>query len=94
MPAAVRMMDTSQGHSCFPPRPNTQASSTVFINGKGAHRKGDKWMIHICGKESHDGTLSQASSTVFADGKGQGRVGDQISCGDAAKTGSPDVFIG
>jgi uncharacterized Zn-binding protein involved in type VI secretion len=46
MPAVVRLGDMSTGHSCFPPRPNTEASPNVFVNGKGVHRVGDAWAIH------------------------------------------------
>jgi len=46
MPAVVRLGDMSRGHSCFPPRPNIEASSNVFVNGKGVHRVGDAWAIH------------------------------------------------
>lgn len=94
MPKAVRKSDLSAGHGCFPARINISGSPDVMINGLPAHRKDDKWLVHICGKNSHDGTLSSASTTVFANNKGIGRVGDSISCGDTAKTGSPDTFIG
>ena len=94
MPGIVRKGDTSQGHSCFPSRPNTTGSSTTFVDNKPVHRKGDKWMVHTCDKNTHDGILSSGSSSVFVDNKPVGRIGDNISCGDKAKTGSSTVFAG
>lgn len=94
MPGVVRKSDISQGHGCFPPRPNIDGSSTTFVDGKGVHRLTDKWLIHMCGNKSHDGSLISASTTVFADNKGIGRIGDSISCDDKTKGGSSTVFIG
>lgn len=94
MPGACRKTDVSMGHGCFPSRPNIDGSTDVIIDGLGAHRKDDKWLIHICGKQSHDGSLSSASNTVFANNRGIGRIGDSISCGDTVKTGSSTTIIG
>ena len=93
--AVCRKGDSSTGHSGFYPRPNDQGSSDVFINGIGAHRQCDHWVVHcnptpVC----HDGVLSGGSGTVFVNGKPLGRVGDDISCGDVVATGSPNVFAG
>lgn len=47
MPAACRLGDMSAGH-CFFPRPNSEGSPNVFINGIAAHRVGDYWPVHSC----------------------------------------------
>lgn len=91
MPAACRLGDMSAGH-CFFPRPNDQGSPNVFINGIAAHRVGDHWPVHVCGKQSHDGVLAQGSPNVFVNGVALGRIGDAISCGDTVAQGSPNVF--
>ena len=46
MPAVHRKGDMCSGHGCWPPRPNTAASSTVYANSKGVHRVGDAWVAH------------------------------------------------
>lgn len=69
------------------------ASSNVFVNGRGVHRKGDFWMVHKC-KKPHSSTLCTGSSSVFANGKGIGRVKDFVCCGSKVMTGSGNVFAG
>ena len=91
MPQAARLQDICTGHSSCPsPRPNIQASGDVIINGRGAHREGDRWDQH-CG---HFSNLQSGSSTVIINGKQAGRVGDPIICGSFVATGSNDVIIG
>lgn len=93
-PATVLGMSCS-GHDCWPPRPNNEASSDVFINGKGAHRQGDGYEEHCCPNNGcHGGSLAQGSSTVFINGKQAARIGDPVSCGSVVAEGSPNVFIG
>ena len=94
MPAVCRLGDMSTGHSCFPPRVNTSARSTVTADGIPVHCKGDSWATHTCGKSTHAGVLSGGSGSVSAEGKAIGRVGDSISCGDTVSTGSSTVFSG
>lgn len=94
MPAVSRKGDVCSGHSCFPPRPSTEGSSDVFVNGIGVHRQGDGWAVHTCGDNTHDGTLASGSSTVFANGLQIGRIADPISCGSVVAQGSEDVFAG
>lgn len=91
--AVARLGDMSVGH-CFFGRPNISGSSNVFINGIAAHRVGDKWPVHVCGKESHPSTTSAGSSTVFVNGVALARVGDSLNCGDMIAAGSPNVFAG
>lgn len=102
MPGAARLSDISSGHSCFPGRPNDQASTNVFVNSRGWHRQGDHWMQHCCTinppiinpPPCHDGVLSAGAPHVFVNGKPAGRCGDPISCGDFVATCSPNVFAG
>lgn len=93
MPGIVRYRDKCSGHGSYPPRPNKEASSNVFINGKGAHRKGDDWEIH-CNGSCHGGTTIGGSSTVFVNGKSVARQGDAIDCGSVCVECSPNVFAG
>jgi uncharacterized Zn-binding protein involved in type VI secretion len=94
MPAAVRLGDSCTGHGPFPPRANDSASSNVFINGRGAHRIGDHWVMHCDPLPScHDGSAATGSSSVFVNGRALCRVGDQVSCGSAMASGSPNVFV-
>lgn len=90
---AARQGDICTGHvPGFPPRPNLQGSSDVFVNGRPAHRQGDAWAVH-CSKVCHPSQLAAGSSSVFANGKPQGRVQDPVACGSRVATGSADVFL-
>lgn len=94
MPAACRLGDMSTGHDGFNPRPNSQGSANVFINGIAAHRVGDQWPPHKRPSSApHPGVLAQGSPNVFVNGVALGRIGDAISCGDTVAQGSPNVFV-
>lgn len=90
MPAA-RLGDQCTGHSCFPPRPNVQASPDVRVNGRGWHRVGDAWAVHCCGLSCHGSALASGSQSVRANGIFVGRITDPVACGSAVMTGSEDV---
>lgn len=94
MPPVVRLGDNCTGHGCHPPRANVQASGDVFVNGKGAHRVGDKWAAHTCSTNTHDSVMASGSGTVFVNGKAIARIGDDVACGSAAASGSGNVFAG
>lgn len=93
MLGAVRLNDMSQGHGCFPPKPNIQASPNVFVNNRGQVRVGDAWASHRCGKRSHGSVQSQGSSNTFVNNKPAARRTSAISCGDACLECSTDTFI-
>ena len=95
MPAVTRKGDMCTGHGDFPPRPSTQGSPNVFVNGIPAHREGDSWAVH-CNSQPvcHGGVLAKGSSTVFVNGKQLGRIGDPVSCGSSVATGSGNVYAG
>ncbi len=96
MPGAVRLRDTSEGHThCYPARPNIEASDNVVINGEGAHRVGDAWAVHgACPDHSpHGGVAASGSGDVLVNGKKLCRIGDSISCGDSMAKGSSDVIV-
>lgn len=95
MPAAARKADKCTGHGCFPPRPNVQASSNVFVNSRGSMRVGDMFAAHCCPKKGcHTAPLAKGSSTVRINGRKAGRRGDKVGCGSAVMTASSNVFIG
>lgn len=89
-----RLGDNCSGHGCFPPRPNNEASSNVFANAIGVHRRTDSYVSHCCGDSCHTSVLAMGSSTVFANGLEVGRIGDPVACGSAIAEGSPNVFSG
>lgn len=90
---AVRLGDKCSGHGCYPSRQNIEASKNVRINGKGAHRVGDKWASHCCGAICHDGVALTGSKTVRINGKFACRVGDKVDCGSTMIEGSSNVRI-
>ena len=95
MPAVHLKGQQCSGHGCFPPRPNSQGSPNVFVNGIAVHRQGDAWEAHGCGVcIPHGGSMASASGTVFANGKGIARIGDSVDCGSVASEGSSNVFAG
>ena len=95
MPAIVRKgLDKHIGHASPTPNPfhktsYATGSSDVFVNGAGAVRKGD---ITACGDPA-----TGASSNVYVNGiqvhrKGDGTGGHGSWVGNAAATGSGNVF--
>ncbi len=93
MAEVTRKGDICSGHGCWPPRPSSQGSGNVFINGIPAHRHGDGWDPHTCGS-THSSNLAAGSSTVFVNGLQLGRIGDPVACGSTVATGSGDVYAG
>lgn len=93
MPGAARKGDLCTGHGPWPSRPNTQASTTHFVEGLGVHRKTDNWAVHCFKQSCHPSHLASGSPNVFADGLQRGRIGDPVACGSRIKTGSSTVFI-
>lgn len=89
----ARLGDKCSGHGCWPSRPNNQASTNVFVNSIGVHRKGDSWAVHCC-TTCHSSVLAEGSSSVFINGAECGRIGDPVACGSAVLQGSPNVFAG
>lgn len=94
MPGVARLEDKCTGHGCWPPRPNNEASSNVFVNGIGAHREGDSYEVHCCDGNCHDSVLASGSSSVYVNGKQLGRIGDLVACGSTVAEGSGSVFAG
>jgi len=95
MPAVCRLGDSCTGHGGFPSRVNDSASTNVIINGVGAHRVGDHWVVHCDQQPScHDSVLASGSGTVFVNGQSLGRIGDSIACGSTVASGSGNVFAG
>jgi uncharacterized Zn-binding protein involved in type VI secretion len=94
MPGAVRLGDVDSGHGCFPPRVNSSASPDVIVNGRGAHRVGDSWVTHCCGKSCHSSSAATGSSTVFVNGKAKCVVGCAVACGSTMVQGSANVIVG
>lgn len=94
MPAAARLGDYCSGHSSYPPRPNIEASSNVYINGKGWHRKGDLYTYHCNDDDCHNSILKKGSSTVFVNDLNAGRIGDPVACGICVAQGSGNVYSG
>lgn len=92
MPSVVRYQDICTGHGSFEPRKNIQASSNVFVNGLGVHRKTDRWDYHCNSNGCHDGAMAQGSSNVFVNGLNVARVGDSVDCSSKAAQGSSNVF--
>lgn len=93
MPGVVRLSDICTGHGCWPPRPNVQASTDVFVNSRGAHRVGDAWASHCCpGDGCHASVACTGSPNVYVNSKAVCRCGDAVCCGSSMATCSGNVF--
>lgn len=95
MPRATRHWDHDTGHDACPPRGLDSHSEDVFINGRGAGRVGDIYILHSCPAHSpHSGHIAAGSSSVFTNSRAAARIGDPVSCGGSVAEGSEDVIIG
>lgn len=95
MPSAARIGDWCSGHSCWPPRPNIEGSTNVYVNERNWHRQTDEWRVHCCPDNGcHGGFLSYGSSTVYVNSLQAGRIGDPVSCGSVVIMGSGNVYCG
>ena len=103
-PAVARGADedtVTTNHGCDSTTTCEGKSTSVFVNGTGVHRKGDKNAVHEVpsGPDcvSHQNELAVGSTTVFANGKGIARVGDLYAGTDSSAvvaSGSSTVFAG
>jgi uncharacterized Zn-binding protein involved in type VI secretion len=83
------------GHGCWHPRPGVTFSTDVKINGLGAHRVLDVWLIHCCPLDGcHASIVKSGASNVSINGRSAARMGDSIACGSLIAMGSPNVNIG
>lgn len=94
MPAVARQGDTDVPH-CSGHNVQT-ASGDVFINGRGAARRGDLNTPHVKpGGDNCPGCqapISGGSGSVFVNGRSIARVGDAYSGCTSIAQGSPNVF--
>lgn len=90
MPASIRVGDMSVGHPDGPgPTPSIVGVPNHFVNGRPVAVVPDEWQHH----GDHDVFGSQGSPNTFSGGLPRVRTGDELSCGDHAGEGSPDVFV-
>ena len=93
MPGAARLGDSCTGHGWFPSRVNVEGSPDVYINGIPAHRQGDGWAVHCCGKSWHGSSLAAGAARVYVNGKQLGYIGAPVACGSSVSSGSSDVIV-
>lgn len=97
--AGTDSVDVPHGSGSNCASPSTSAtdvgSGNVFVNGKGAVRKGDAMASHPnVGCSPHAPGLSAGSGTVKVNSKDFGRKGDTYGCGGEISSGSGNVFVG
>jgi uncharacterized Zn-binding protein involved in type VI secretion len=94
MPAVARIGDKDVPH-CSGHNVAT-GSGDVFVNGRGAARKGDSCTVHVKpGGDScppHTATINRGSSSVYVNGRPIARVGDTYGGCTSIAQGSPNVF--
>lgn len=90
----TRIGDVSTGHGCHVPTVAIQGSSNVLVNGIGAVRVGDKYLVHTCGNDTHVDSASVGSKTVKINGQFVMRVGDLLTPAGMVAEGSHSVFVG
>lgn len=78
-----------------------EGSPNVYINGKPAHRRGDRGEILVCAHKPPVlyFTTREGSGSVFINGKAAARIHDETSCNACGTRGeitegSGNVFIG
>lgn len=94
MPAVARQGDTNVPHCSGH---NVQsASADVFVNGRGAARRGDSCTVHLVKKRKkckpHSATINGGSGSVYVNGRPIARVGDGYGGCTSISQGSGDVF--
>ena len=94
-PNVHRLGDICTGHGCWPPRPSSEGSPNVNVNGIPVHRLNDAWESHCC-KSCHSSVLAQGSLTVIVNGLQMARINDPVACGSKCSISkcSLDVFAG
>jgi len=93
VPAVTRKGDADVPHCSGMVRDD--ASTNVFVNGRGISRVGDNNTGHLLPPvpcPAHSAPISSGSIRVFVNSKGCGRVGDP-TCTSVAE-GSSNVFAG
>lgn len=100
MPAVARGSGTDSvltGHSCTATTKTDKCSTNVFVNSKGACRKGDAIKVHThkVGKNcvNHTEKIKAGSASVFVNGIPISRKGDSADAG-IVSSGSGNVFAG
>ena len=100
MPGIVRKDGTDSintGHGCDSSTVTQAGSGNVFVNGKGACRKGDIIQIHTIPSGSscvpHTAKINNGSGSVFVNGIPVARNGDSADVGNIS-SGSGNVFAG
>jgi uncharacterized Zn-binding protein involved in type VI secretion len=85
------------GHGCDSTTVTDVGSSSVFVNGIGVCRKGDRIKIHTIPSGSscvpHTAVINVGSSSVFVNGIAIARLGDSADAGNIS-SGSNNVFAG
>ena len=85
------------GHACTTVTKTNECSTNVFVNDKGACRKGDKIKVHTrkVGDDcvNHTETIKAGSSTVFVNNKAIARDTDAADSGTIS-SGSDNVYAG
>ena len=86
-------MDYTQGH-CYEPQIFIQGSPDVFVNTYKVVRKTDQILPHCCGASCHVGEAVGNNSGVYANNLLVEVQTNDLTCGDHAANGSPDVYCG
>ena len=97
MPGIAKMGALCTGHGLYPPRPNVQSSPDVLVEGLGAVRLGDLWLVHQKPggtPNPHTSVVAAGSATVLINGIAAARIGDPLVCGSVIAEGAPTVTAG
>ncbi len=89
-----RVGDVCSGHGCWGPRPSSESSANVIVNGRGVMVVGHRFVTHCCGGHCHDGVAAGGSSKLVSNGRAAFRNGDPISCGSRGANGALNVIVG
>tara|TARA_B100000035_G_scaffold7942_1_gene6857 strand:- start:28907 stop:29200 length:294 start_codon:yes stop_codon:yes gene_type:complete len=74
-----RLGDITTGHGCYAPSVGVTASPNVMVNGLPAHKVGDPFTPHTCGKDVHSDVAAIGSPKVIINGSPAMRLGDALA---------------
>lgn len=95
MPPVTLKGHSCTGHSCFPPRGNSQGNPRFTVQQTPVHCQGHAYPAHSCPDcVPHAAVLAAGAARMTVSGQQIGRIGDPVSCGGSAAEGISRFTVG